>query len=68
MEAVGKNTEPRVEVIDFESRRYPRLDLPLPVEFDQIKSSITHTGNISGCKPTCKVDDLFLFRLRIEYN
>ena len=47
MEAVEKDTEPRVEGIDFEKRRYPRLDIRLPIECDQMKSSITHTGNIS---------------------
>ena len=47
MEAVEKDTEPRVEGIDFEKRRYPRLDIRLPIEYDQMKSSITHTGNIS---------------------
>ena len=47
MEAVEKDTEPRVEGIDFEKRRYPRLDIHLPIECDQTKSSITHTGNIS---------------------
>jgi len=47
MEAVEKDTEPRVEGIDFEKRRYPRLDIHLPIECDQMKSSITHTGNIS---------------------
>ena len=47
MEAVEKDTEPRVESIDFEKRRYPRLDIRLPIECDQINSSITHTGNIS---------------------
>ncbi len=46
MEAGENNTEPWVEVIDFENRRYPRLDFHLPAEYDQIKSSITHTGNI----------------------
>jgi c-di-GMP-binding flagellar brake protein YcgR len=47
MEAVEKNTKPRIEVIDFENRRYPRFDIHLPIEYDQIKSSITHTGNLS---------------------
>ena len=47
MEAVEKDTEPRIEGIDFEKRRYPRLDIHLPIECDQMKSSITHTGNIS---------------------
>ena len=47
MEAGEKDTKPRIEVIDSENRRYPRFDIQLPIEFDQIKSSITHTGNIS---------------------
>ena len=34
MEAVEKDTEPRVEGIDFEKRRYPRLDIRLPIEYD----------------------------------
>lgn len=47
MEAVEKDTKPRIEVTDFENRRYPRFDIHLPIEYYQIKSSITHTGNIS---------------------
>ncbi len=47
MEAVEEETRPRIEVIDFEDRRYPRFDIYLPVEYDQFKSSITHIGNIS---------------------
>jgi c-di-GMP-binding flagellar brake protein YcgR len=47
MEAVEKDTKPRIEVIDFENRRYPRFDIHLPIEYYQMKSSITHTGNIS---------------------
>ncbi len=47
MEAVEEDTRPRIEVIDFEDRRYPRFDIYLPVEYDQFKSSITHIGNIS---------------------
>jgi len=34
-------------VIDSENRRCPRFDIHLPIEYDQIKSSITHIGNIS---------------------
>jgi len=47
MEAVEKDTRPRVEVFDFENRKYPRFDIYLPIEYDQFKSSITHIGNIS---------------------
>ena len=47
MEAVEKDNKPRIEVIDFENRRYPRFDIHLPIEYYQFKSSITHIGNIS---------------------
>ena len=47
MEAGEKNTKLRIKDIDFENRRYLRFDIHLPIEYDQIKSSITHTGNIS---------------------
>jgi len=47
MEAIEEYINPRIEVIDFENRRYPRFDIHLPIEYYQIKSSITHTGNIS---------------------
>ena len=47
MEAVAKDTEPRIDVIDFENRSYPRFDIHLPIEYYQIKSSMTHTANIS---------------------
>ncbi len=47
MEAIEKETEPWIDVIDFESRRYPRFDIHLPIEYRQIKSSFAHTGNIS---------------------
>jgi hypothetical protein len=47
MEAGEKDIRPRNEVIDLEKRRYPRFDIHLPIEYCQIKSSITHTDNIS---------------------
>lgn len=47
MEAIEKYTKPRIDVIDFENRRCPRFDIHLPIEYDQIRSSITHIGNIS---------------------
>jgi len=47
MEAVEKDTKPRIDVIDFENRRYPRFDIHLPLEYYQIKSCMTHTGDIS---------------------
>ena len=47
MEAIKELTKSRVEVIDSENRRCPRFDIHLPVEYHQIKSSITHIGNIS---------------------
>jgi c-di-GMP-binding flagellar brake protein YcgR len=47
MEAAEQDTKPRIEVIDFENRRYPRFDIRLPIEYYRIQSYITHTGNIS---------------------
>ncbi len=48
MEAVEQDTKPWVEVIDSENRRrYPRFEIHLPIEYFQLKPSITHTGNIS---------------------
>jgi PilZ domain len=47
MEAVEKDTNLRIEAIDFENRRYPRFDIHLPIEYCQFKSSTTHIGNIS---------------------
>ena len=47
MEEEEKDTKRRIEIIDSEKRRYLRFDIHLPIEYDQIKSSITHTGNIS---------------------
>jgi hypothetical protein len=47
MEAGEKDTKPWIDVIDFENRGYPRFDIHLPIEYYQIKSSMTHTGNIS---------------------
>jgi hypothetical protein len=47
MEAIEECAKPSVDVIDSENRRCPRFDIHLPVEYRQIKSSITHIGNIS---------------------
>ena len=47
MEAGEIYTKPQIDVIDFENRTYPRIDIHLPIEYCLIKSSITHTGNIS---------------------
>lgn len=38
---------PLIEVVGFETRRYPRFHIHLPVEYQQTKSSFTHTGNVS---------------------
>jgi c-di-GMP-binding flagellar brake protein YcgR len=47
IETREKDIKPQIEVINFESRRYPRFHIKLPIEYYGIKSSITHTGNIS---------------------
>jgi len=47
MEATEEYTKQWIEVIGFEKRRYPRCDIHLPIEYRQIESSITCTGNIS---------------------
>ena len=47
LEAVEKYTKPWIRVINFENRRYPRINIHLPIEYYRIKSSITHTGDIS---------------------
>ena len=47
MEAGENDTKPRIEVIDFENRRDFRFNIHLPIEYYQIRSSITHTDNIS---------------------
>jgi len=47
MEAIEEYTKPWIDVLGFENRRYPRIDIRLPIEYSLIKSSITHTGNIS---------------------
>jgi c-di-GMP-binding flagellar brake protein YcgR len=47
MKVGEKDTKLQTEVVDFENRRYPRFDIRLPIEYYRIKSSITHTGNIS---------------------
>ena len=47
MEAVGKYAKLQLRVIKFENRRYPRINIHLPVEYYLIKPSVTHTGNIS---------------------
>jgi hypothetical protein len=47
MEAIEIDTKPWIEVIDFKDRRHPRFNIHLPIEYYQIRSSITHTGNIS---------------------
>jgi len=46
MEAIEEYTKPRIDVVDSENRRYPRFHIHLPIEYYEIKSSITHTGNI----------------------
>jgi len=47
METSEKDAAARIDAIESESRRYPRFDVHLPIEYYQIKSSIAHTGNIS---------------------
>ncbi len=47
MEPAGECSKPEIRVINCEDRRYPRINIYLPVEYYGIKSCITHTGNIS---------------------
>ncbi len=47
MEAPEKDTKSWIDIIDFENRSYRRFDIHLPVEYYQLKPSMTHTGNIS---------------------
>jgi hypothetical protein len=47
MKAEENNTKVQTEVIYFENRRYPRFDIHLPMEYYQVESSVTYTGNIS---------------------
>lgn len=44
METGEKNIQLQVDVIDFETRRYPRFNIRLPIEYNLIKSSTTHSG------------------------
>ncbi len=47
METIEEYTKPRINLIDFENRSYPRVDIHLPVEYYLNRPSITRTGNIS---------------------
>lgn len=47
MKAIEEYAQPRIDAIDFENRRCPRVDIHLPVEYYLCKPSIAHTGNIS---------------------
>ena len=46
MEALENDTKPRFKGSHLEKRRYPRLDIHLPIECDQMRSSVNITGNI----------------------
>ena len=46
MDAIEEYTKPRIDVVDSGNRKYPRFYIHLPIEYYQIKLSITHTGNI----------------------
>lgn len=51
IEAQNKKTRPHSGIVDYQRRRYPRFDVDLPLEYDEVNSSITHHAralNLSG--------------------
>jgi c-di-GMP-binding flagellar brake protein YcgR len=44
METEEKDTEPCYGTVNFERRKYPRINVDLPIEYYRIDSSISHTG------------------------
>jgi hypothetical protein len=41
IETEEKKTRPRSGIVDFQRRRYPRFDVDLPLEYNEVNSSIT---------------------------
>jgi len=39
-----KETKPRYGTVNFERRKFPRINVDLPIEYYRIDSSIVHTG------------------------
>ena len=46
MEANG--TKPRVGIVNFEKRGYPRFTVDLPIEYYQVNSPTSHAGRVSN--------------------
>ena len=46
MEANG--TKPRVGIVNFEKRGYPRFTVDLPIEYYQVNSPISHAGRVTN--------------------
>jgi hypothetical protein len=42
IEAQNKKTRPRSGIVGYQRRRYPRFDVDLPLEYDEVNSLITH--------------------------
>jgi c-di-GMP-binding flagellar brake protein YcgR len=43
-----KGTKPRVGIVNFERRGYPRFTVDLPIEYYQINAPINHTGRATN--------------------
>ncbi|MGD0916218.1 MAG: PilZ domain-containing protein [Thermodesulfobacteriota bacterium] len=41
-----KGTKPRVGIVNFERRGYPRFTVDLPIEYYQASSTISHSGRV----------------------
>jgi hypothetical protein len=51
IETEKKKTRPHSGIVDYQRRRYPRFDVDLPLEYNEINSSVTNHGRaLNLCK------------------
>ena len=48
MDAKGKENKPRIGIVNFERRKYPRFSIDLPIEYYQIDSPAGHSGRTAN--------------------
>ena len=48
MDIKAKETKPRIGIVNFEKRKYPRFSIDLPIEYSQIDTPTGHSGRAAN--------------------
>ena len=48
MDVKARETKPRIGIVNFEKRKYPRFSIDLPIEYSQIDTPAGHSGRAAN--------------------